>query len=161
MLFPGERPNVVIPTPSIRITRSLRVSAALSVIGLLLGRYVISGIAVQSCVMYGRSDDLTSSDSTHLFITSDCMLKCEAAARSFKQNGIRDPTSRTILDGGASRDFCAVSDMEKYCIPGTITKLPVAMPVKMGTTWSVATLKGEQAEFHVSAFDKSCLRRYR
>ena len=67
MSFPGERPNVVIPTPSIRITRSLRVSAALGVIGLLLRvsaalgviglllcRYGISGIAVQSCVMYGR-----------------------------------------------------------------------------------------------------------
>ena len=46
--------DVIIPTPSIRITRSLRVSAALSVIGLLLGRYGISGIAVQSCVIYGR-----------------------------------------------------------------------------------------------------------
>ena len=53
-MFPGERPNVVIPTPSIRITLSLRVSAALSVKGLLLVRYIISGIAGTCCVKYRR-----------------------------------------------------------------------------------------------------------
>ena len=45
---------VVIPTPSIRITLSLRVSAALSVKGLLLVRYIISGIAGTCCVKYRR-----------------------------------------------------------------------------------------------------------
>ena len=53
-VVPGVPPNVVIPTPSIRITRSLRVPAALSVEELLLVGYVISGIAVQNCVMYER-----------------------------------------------------------------------------------------------------------
>ena len=43
---------VVIPTPSIRITLSLRVPAALSVEGFLLVRYSISGIA--RCVKYRR-----------------------------------------------------------------------------------------------------------
>ena len=52
-VVPGVPPNVVIP-PSIRITRLLRASAALSVKGLLLLGYVISGIAVKSCVKYGR-----------------------------------------------------------------------------------------------------------
>ena len=54
MSFPGERPNVVIPTPSIRITLSLRVPAALSVEGFLLVRYVISGIAISRLVKYRR-----------------------------------------------------------------------------------------------------------
>ena len=47
-------PNVVIPTPSIRITLSLRVPAALSVEGFLLVRYSISGIAGTRCVKYRR-----------------------------------------------------------------------------------------------------------
>ena len=46
--------GVVIPTPSIRITLSLRVPAALSVEELLLVRYVISGIAASRLVKYRR-----------------------------------------------------------------------------------------------------------
>ena len=50
----SDHVDVVIPTPSIRITLSLRVPAALSVEGFLLVRYGISGIAGTRCVKYRR-----------------------------------------------------------------------------------------------------------
>ena len=41
-----------------------------------------------------------------LLCDAECMLKCETAAQNFKQAGTENPEPRTVLDGGASRDFC-------------------------------------------------------